>query len=192
LPSSRSIARAVVALGIAVFGSAGCAEIDRLKQAAGLSPPSPAGPPGIHMLSGPVIADGGPRDDGRAAGLAEAARAARCVAEVEARPEFAALRARSPEPEKMTFRHFADEAMVSEEERAALRRFMDAIAPCRPQFAADAPDDLQRALLATWAGQEKLYAELIARRVSWGEFNRRTHDLVQRAEDDARRLVAGR
>ena len=93
----------------------------------------------------------------------------------------------------MTFRHFADEAMVGEEERAALRRFMDAIAPCRPRFAADdAPDDLQRALLATWVGQEKLYAELIARRVSWGEFNRRTHDLAQRAKDDTRRLVAGR
>jgi len=163
------------ALGLALSALAACAG-------------EPAAlPPGINLLSGPVVA--APREAGLRAALAEAGRSARCVDEVEGRAEFAGLRARSPEAERMEFRHFADEGMVSEEERAALRRYMDAIAPCRPRFADDAPAEVARLFAAIWSSQEKLYAELATRRISWGEFNRRTHDLAARAEEDARRLA---
>jgi hypothetical protein len=149
---------------------------------------APPAAPGINMLSGAVTAV--PRDDGNKSALAEAGRSARCVEEVEGRADFAALRTRSPEPAQMDFRHFSDEAMIGDDERAALRRYMEAIEPCRPHFGENAPDGIKRLFASTWTGQEKLYAELLARRVSWGEFNRRTHDLSQRAEEDARRLPA--
>jgi hypothetical protein len=148
--------------------------------------PAELPPPGINLLSGPVIAV--PREADMRAALAEAGRSARCIDEVEGRAEFAALRARSPEADRMEFRHFADEALVSDDERAALRRYMEAVASCRPRFAADAPDEVARLFTTIWSSQEKLYAELMARRINWGEFNRRTHDLSERAEEDARRL----
>jgi hypothetical protein len=173
-------AAGALALGLSALLLTACAAADR-------ATPPPA--PGINMLSGPVTST--PRSDGFKTAVGEAGRAAHCVEEVEARAEFAALRSRSPEPARMDFRHFADEAMISDDERAALRRYMEAVEPCRPRFGENAPGGVKRLFAATWTDQEKLYAELLARRISWGEFNRRTHDLSQRAEEDARRLPAG-
>ena len=124
----------------------------------------------------------------KAAMLSEAARAAECTEAVEVQAEFAPLRTRSPDPAAMTFANFADESRPDQAERDLIRRFVAAVAPCRPHFQAESPE--VRLLTLTFASQERLYAELVAGQISWGAFNRRTHELDAQAESDVRRLAA--
>jgi hypothetical protein len=120
--------------------------------------------------------------------MAEARRVAECAEAVEARAEFAPLRARSPDPAAMTFKHFADESLPDAGERDLIRRFVEAIGPCRPHFVADTGE--ARLIRLAFGNQEKLYAELASGQLSWGQFNKRTHDLDILAETEARRLAA--
>ena len=120
--------------------------------------------------------------------LEEARRVAECAEAVEARAEYAPLRARSPDPAAMTFKHFADESLPDAGERDLIRRFMEAVEPCRPHFTADTTE--ARLIRLAFGNQEKLYAELAARQMSWGQFNKRTHDLDVLAETEARRIAA--
>ena len=124
----------------------------------------------------------------RTAMLSEAGRAAACVDAVEAQADFAPLRMHSPDPASMSFANFSDESRPDQAERDLIRRFVAAIAPCRPQFQTESPE--ARLLTLTFASQERLYAELVAGQMSWGEFNRRTHELDAQAESDVRRLAA--
>jgi hypothetical protein len=105
----------------------------------------------------------------------EIRRAAICVDQVEGRPAFAPLRAKSPDTAQMTPAHLADESLATPEEQELLRKFAAAIQPCRPRFAADGK--VERIVLDTWAKQERLYADLATKRIAWGRFNRLSGDL---------------
>jgi hypothetical protein len=105
----------------------------------------------------------------------ETRRAATCVDEVEGRPGFAKLRAKSPDTAQMTPSHLADESLATAEDQELIRQFAAAIHPCRPRFAAEGK--VERLVLDTWAKQERLYADLATKRIAWGRFNRLTGDL---------------
>ncbi len=144
----------------------------------GLTVPEPHAPPALRAEAAPEAQSV----------MEEARRVAECAEAVEARAEYAPLRARSPDPAEMTFKHFADETVPDAGERDLIRRFVEAMEPCRPHFAADTTE--ARLIRLAFGNQEKLYAELAAGQLSWGQFNKRTHDLDVIAETEARRLAA--
>jgi hypothetical protein len=129
----------------------------------GMPPATASAPPAAAPLSvAPALAD-------------EIRRAATCVDEVEGRPTYTKLRAKSPDTAQMTPSHLADESLATAEEQELVRRFAAAIHPCRPRFAAEGK--LERLVLDTWAKQERLYADLATKRIAWGRFNRLSGDL---------------
>lgn len=110
--------------------------------------------------------------------LSELRRASGCVTEVEARAEFASLRARTPkdsEPVKVAY--FQDKRKASTKEKAAVDSFMKAISPCEPQlsgFALRQHRNIGRMISDTWRHQQMLYQQLRNGAITWGNFNQET------------------
>ncbi|WP_158047398.1 hypothetical protein [Skermanella pratensis] len=119
----------------------------------------------------------------------EVGASAACVGEVEGRPAFAPLRAKSPPLGEMSPANLGDTAKPTPEEQELARGYLSAIAACTPRTEAILnPRDQAagRAILTTWHEQEQLYAALASGRLTWGQFNRMTEALGRRMDRQLR------
>ncbi|MEI6557417.1 MAG: hypothetical protein WCO00_03345 [Rhodospirillaceae bacterium] len=111
--------------------------------------------------------------------LTELRRTSMCVTTVEVKPEFKRLQAHGsndgdtpPAPAKLIDPHKA-----TAKERKLIAAFLEAMAPCQPQFAPMATPsnrNIVRVITETWEAQRELYGELKEGRMNWGSFNRGT------------------
>ncbi len=102
-----------------------------------------------------------------------------CVTSAEKMPEFKGIQAHGsndgdtpPAPAKLTDPHKA-----SAREGKAIVAFLQAMAPCRPDFGAlanPANRNIARVIADTWSDQQELYGQLKDRKIGWGTFNRGT------------------
>ena len=102
-----------------------------------------------------------------------------CVTTAEKKPEFKRLQAHGsndgdtpPSPAKLT-----DPAKAGAKDGKIIAAFLQAMAPCRPDFGAIATPanrNIARVIGDTWDDQQELYGRLKERKIGWGEFSRGT------------------
>lgn len=112
--------------------------------------------------------------------IAELRRASECVSTIEAKSEYAPLRAKSPgggAHDNPYPTQYMDKSKATAAHGKLILAFLDEMQPCQPNFGAlvvHAHQNITRMILETWAQQQDLYRHLKEGVITWGVFNQGT------------------